>query len=54
MKEVLQSRGAKNVWAMMDECNGFLEAITYCIEEDMSEKIDFFHTIVQVNLTLLS
>ena len=42
MKEVLQSRGAKNVWAMMDECNGFLEAITYCIEEDESEKIDFF------------
>jgi hypothetical protein len=27
---------------MMDECNGFLEAITYCLEEDESKKIDFF------------
>jgi len=42
MKEILQSKGARNVWDMMDECNGFLEAITYCIEEDESEKIDFF------------
>ena len=42
MKEVLQSKGAINVWNMMDECNSFLEAITYCIEEDESAKIDFF------------
>ena len=42
MKEVLQSKGARNVWDMMDECNGFLEAITYCLEEDESKKIGFF------------
>jgi hypothetical protein len=42
MKEVLNSRGARNVWDMLDECNGFLESITYCIEEEESDKIDFF------------
>lgn len=42
MKEVLQSQGARNVWDMLDECGGFLEAITYCIEEEESDKIDFF------------
>jgi hypothetical protein len=42
MREVLKSQGARNVWNMMDECNGFLEAITYCIEEDEGDRIGFF------------
>lgn len=42
MKEVLKSKGAHAVWDLMDECNGFLEAITYTEEIDEGPKIGFF------------
>ena len=42
MREILKSQGAKNVWDMMDECNSFLEAISYCIEVDEAEKTGLF------------
>ena len=42
MKEVLQSRGAKNVWAMMDEFNGFLTGKGVGELEVVHDMYDYF------------
>jgi hypothetical protein len=42
MKELLKTKGGHAVWDLMDECNGFLEAITYAEEVDEADKIGFF------------
>jgi|TARA_B100001250_G_scaffold56950_1_gene44080 hypothetical protein len=42
MKQVLKSRGAKNVWNLLDESESFLEAITYSEEIEEQNTIKFF------------
>ena len=42
MKQVLKSKGAKNVWDLLDESEGFLEAITNSEEIDENNTILFF------------
>ena len=42
MKQVLKSRGAKSVWNLLDESEGFLEAITNSEEIDENNTILFF------------
>lgn len=42
MQDLLKTKGGIAVWDLMDICNGFLEAITYCEEIQEAERIGFF------------
>lgn len=52
MKQVLQSKGANNVWNMLDECESFLEAIFHVEEVEEQDSIGFFpnNTVEDVDL----
>jgi len=42
MKDILKTKGGIASWDLMDTCDGFLEAITYCEEIEESDRVGFF------------